>query len=120
MPYYLCLRRNAEAEARGEATKNVKALEPLTRQLRRPPASSRGFVPGAADRGPRAAGISSPFAAAKDAISRRDSSQSVQVSGFAPCKATEAVAGRRNASWANNGPSRTQVTKQGCRCVGDI
>jgi len=67
-------------------------------------AEARGFEP---RMGANPNRISSPFAAPKGPVILRRQPQSTQVSGVAPGKATEAVAGRRNASWAINGPSQT-------------
>jgi len=67
-------------------------------------AEARGFEP---RMGANPNRISSPFTAAKATMSRRRPPQSMQVSGVMSCKATEAVAGRRNASWAIKGPSPT-------------
>jgi hypothetical protein len=50
--------------------------------------------------------IGSPFTATKTTVSAPCPSQSAQVSGGVLCKAMEAAAGRRNASWAINGPSQ--------------
>jgi len=67
-------------------------------------AEARGFEP---RMGANPNRISSPFAAAKATLSLQCPPQSAQVSGAMPGKATEAVADRRNASWAINGPSQT-------------
>jgi hypothetical protein len=69
-------------------------------------AEARGFEP---RMGANPNRISSPFPAPKATVSRRCPPQSVQVSEVMPCKGTEAVAVRRNDSWAISGPSQTLI-----------
>jgi len=64
-------------------------------------AGARGFEP---RMGANPNRISSPFAAAKATVIQQRQPRSTQVSGVAPGKATKAVAGRRNASWAITAP----------------
>ena len=89
----------------------INETRPGTRTLRRSPwpgAEARGFEP---RMGANPNRISSPFAAAKDTVKLRRPSQSAQVSGVVPGKATEAAAGRRDAAWAISGPSQTLLQR---------
>jgi hypothetical protein len=88
----------------------ISKTGPGTRALRQSPwpgAEARGFEP---RMGANPNRISSPFAAAKHAVSVQCPPQSAQVSGVVPCKATEAVAGLRNPSWPSSGPARASYS----------
>jgi hypothetical protein len=76
-------------------------------------AEARGFEP---RMGVNPNRISSPFAAAKTAVSRPRLTKSAQVSGVAERKASEPGGVSRKSCWAINGPSRNPVTNRG-RCM---